>query len=347
MKRIPRVLLVLFFLVSCGHVEYNPDLHEATSLPTAVSSSHFVDVANVSVDSAAEPGQLPTTLPDPNVIETFMQSGYTKENPLTDPVELTKLLNALEELQYNNFKRAGWYRMTCGEEEILWLHFSEPETRLFDQSLWLRNYPIYPKINVASILLKDGTFGSTVFKDIKMEDYVFHKPYIPDKNHLLYDEYIRPEETHLRNIDWYFVPMSFGNFEVEKRRLRGEDGYMDPLYPGHTRSTFEYKAWVDSYNGQDVLAFEVYEDVVYGTQWTDITGEFVAYNIDMAYFSAEDGRQLYLLNNGADVKGFVFDPYDLNPECPGKISYYEQLPEDIQILYDEAEQRLIEFNAGG
>ena len=339
MKKICFVLLLLMFLTACGHQQYS--FEESGSLNVLAAprdESKLTPVENQPTSEA------PLTQPEPGFIEAFVQQGYTKENPLTDPERLIKLFTALEELQYSNFDKPGWYHMTCGEKEIVWLHFSEPETRIFDQSMWLRDYPFYKKINVASILLKDGTIGSTKFTSHEMEDYKFEKTPEINKNVLDWESNVPPEESHLKNMDWFVYGMPFGNFEPSKRRLRGEEGYVDVLYPETSRYKFEFKAWTEAYQGQTVLVIQTFEDPLGNFAINTRTGGFIDYSLKTEYFAVSDGRRLYKLDTGADVDGTVHEPYDLYPPCPGPISYYENLPSDIQALYDEAEARLIDFH---
>ncbi|MGI6250675.1 MAG: hypothetical protein ACOYKD_04855 [Anaerolineaceae bacterium] len=338
-------LLFALLLAGCGHTEYTPETLEVeTAIPSAQSADPIVPIQPL-----PESGDL-TRPVQPNfleVLEDLKNAGYTKENPLTDPGSMTALLTALEELQHSNFDQTGWYHMTCGEEEIIWLHFSEPGTHVFDQSLWLRDFPLYPNINVASILLKDGTYGTTRFTDYSMSDYKFVPLYSPDKNIIGWEEYVRPEDSHLKNLDWFTLNMHFGNYEVAKRRLRGENGLPNALYPEKEYMRFEYKAWTDIFEGQEVLAVRELTDFLKPCLINPITNEIVDYTVDTFYFSLKDGRILYKLDEGADIKGTVFDPYDLYPPCPGPITHYDQLPTEIQALYDEAEARLRKFIAEG
>jgi|LSQX01.2.fsa_nt_gb hypothetical protein len=339
MKKISIVLLLLLFLTACGHQQYSPeDSGSANALSTPRVESKLTPV------ESQPTSEVPLTKPEPDFIEAFVNQGYTKDNPLTDPEDMIKLFTALEELQYSNFDKPGWYHMTCGEKEIVWLHFSEPETRVFDQSMWLRDYPFYKKINVASILLKDGTFGPTKFSSHEMEDYKFEKTPEINKNVLDWESNVPPEESHLKNMDWFVYGMPFGNFEPSKRRLRGEEGYVDVLYPETSRYKFEFKAWTEAYQGQTVLVIQTLEDPLGNFAINTRTGGFIDYSLKTEYFAVSDGRRLYKLDTGADVDGTVHEPYDFYPPCPGPISYYENLPSDIQALYDEAEARLIDFH---
>ena len=344
MKKKILLLFMLFalLLAGCGHTEFTSEAFQAeTSVPSNLNSDPIVPT-----QSSPELGE-ETVEPSQNFWEDFKNAGYTKENPLTDPKSLTALLTALEELQYSNFDQPGWYHMTCGEEEIIWLHFSEPETHIFDQSLWLRDFPIYPNIHVSSILLKDGTYGTTRFTDESMSDYVFVPPYVPDRNIIGWEEYVHPEDSHLKNLGWFTLNMQFGNYEVARRRLRGEDGLPNALYPEKDRMRFEYKAWTDIYEGQEVLVVRELTDFLVPCGISSITNEVEDYKVDTFFYSLEDGRILYQLDEGADVKGTIYDPYDSYPPCPGPITHYDQLPTEIQAIYDEAEARLRQFIAEG
>ena len=131
MKKKFFLLFMLFalLLAGCGHTEFTP---EALEVQTAVSQNQGAEPINL-LESSPEL-EIESSETQPNFWEDFKNAGYTKENPLTDPKSMTALLTALEELQYSNFDQPGWYYMTCGEEEIIWLHFSEPRTHIFDQS---------------------------------------------------------------------------------------------------------------------------------------------------------------------------------------------------------------------
>lgn len=295
------LLLLIPMLVGCGHTDYVPEpMPTSTTLLPALATNPYETTPLMEEMAEAKPQSY-----DPQTLEAFISSGYTKEQPLTDIEAIGDLFTALEGLLLSNFDKVGWYHMTCGDEEITWVHVSQPEEKVFDQLLWLRDYPFYSKVHVSTILIESGAFGGTVFTDSGMNDYAFVERYVPSGDTPMWQDGMIPEEKILQNLDYYAYWMHFSFFEVAKRRLRGEEGYVNELYPENTREKFTYSAWLDSYEGQDVIVVKVFEDFLVDFAICSYTGEFCDYDIETIFFSLKDGSRLHSIEESADVKGTI------------------------------------------
>jgi hypothetical protein len=317
-------LLMSLILCSCQREVYQPT--ETSGEPDAVVSTPLTT-------PSAAPGLAANS--NPATPQPDWENLYTETNPVTDSQELIRILQDLNQRFMNQLNKPGWYRFYNMEidSQIKWIHLSEPESGRFDGLMDLYNYPEFYApgfIRPNQILTLAGESASTGMT-LSMDDYYFIEDEAP------------PPEPNWDNLSYFtgcdrcMAPLLIKSYI---RWIQDPDNEID----SHSKRDTVFQGWVGTYEDQPVFVFK--SSVTYLTNMPIMqSGERLQTEEEFMYFALHNGGAI------AAVANFYFpsgNSYlgDALPYNHNNITWFEQLPEREQSLYDEASRRLHEFING-
>ncbi|MBE3086296.1 MAG: hypothetical protein IMZ64_08785 [Bacteroidetes bacterium] len=319
------LFLICLLLSACSREVYQPA--EST---TATQSPGISGQNSTSISSEPVP-----TDQTPQSSEFDWENLYTETNPVTDSQELIRILQDLNQRFMNQLNKPGWYRFYNLEidSQIIWIHLSEPESGRFDGLMDLYNYPEFYAPGFMwplQILTLAGESASTG-KTVSMDDYYFIEYEAP------------PPEPNWDNLSYFtrcdrcMAPLLIKSYICWIQDPDNE------IVPKSQKDTV-FQGWVGTYEDQPVFVFK--SSVTFLTNMPIMeSGERLQTEEEFMYFALHNGGAIAAVANWYYPSGNS-DLGDVLPYNHNNITWFEQLPEREQTLYDEASRRLHEFING-
>ena len=262
---------------------------------------------------------------------------YTAENPAISDEEVNQLLRVVQQRYLEGIDKIGWYASYSMDRETgMWLHIADPVSKRIDQLISLSSVINYSNplgdLPVLSILLNDGKNAYFSINEARDDTFVSEIEHFP-RNEVYYLSKSLP--MYFFQVDSFYLSAHLDtstNTDVSNRDLISDDAASPIL---------NQKAWIFQEGERQILQIE--------RHWTGLevvqeqSGDVKTIEqFSRGKYDWQSGEWLY------EYDQYIYDngtksEYTMTEEDFGryKYQYYENLPAEIQALYDDAREKVM------